>query len=421
MIKGGLNDTNLRNNSIGNIIKPGSTILLVGTPMDKIYRYNTQNKNKAGDDHGHKSKRYLKPIARQGSKGEIPRGIKNLGDTCSFNCVLQILYNMKAMREMILNYDENCSKRCCNTRIKFHQDFVAELHRCFKNMEHSKDIVIPEKLMNQLITCYPKECTKLDPACYPTIYKRCDLSLLLDKIFQSLILVFADRFFVEVTIGLQLSPKINEASSNTDSERKISCDSMATRLKCDFSRSDNILDCLKRTFQERDGTRIKRLPQLLTIENIKQSDNAPNKSHCAEQFCFPLRLNISELLEPTYYESKTKMTNTLQLYEAFVLDGTSTNESFNDEKKRAGYQSLFPTDLGKGENASSLYDLTSIITEVKKTGHYISYVRNQYDLDEWFQIDDEKVISMSSSVIKKCSGGTFGEQAVCLFYKGVGF
>ncbi|KAG0654026.1 deubiquitinating enzyme [Monosporozyma unispora] len=424
MIKGGLHPYETCETNIGEIIKPGSTVLLVGTPIEKRYHY---NKNKDKMD----SKTFRSPKVRCNSKissimPTTPKGIKNLGGTCSFNCVLQILYNMSSIREMILSYDNKREQNCFNTRAKSHQHLVSELKTCFQEIDKSESIIIPENLFKALQDCYPTECATLSNLNGSSDDKRCTVSILVDRIFKSLILVFADKFFNEVTIGLQSCDEEDEVLTYRqemlkDSNPKFR-EFMATRLQCDFSDASTIVECLKKTFHAKDEKTIIRLPKYLTIEELTDPlHNTDDK--CV---CFPFRLNMYEFMETNYRIPKSQVTKTLQLYESFVCGDNDEDEECSSDgipldAKTAGYKSLFPTNLPTGENASTLYDLISVITEIKATGHYISYIRNRCNRDEWFKIDDDKVSVITSSQIKKCAGGKLGEQAVSLFYKGVGF
>lgn len=437
MIKGGLHPYESSDTSIGEIIKPDSTVLLVGTPIEKRYHY-TKNKDKVKPKTFRTSQvpansQKISTITNQQKK---PIGIKNLGDTCSFNCILQILYNMSSIKEMILSYDNKREETCMNTRAKSHQHLVAELKACFQDIDNSDSIIVPENLFKAFQDCYPTECAALYTPNESKEDKRCTVSIFLDRIFKSLILVFADKFCTEVAIGLQ-SPADDDADMHgVDNKKEMESndtrkmrESMTTRLQCNFSDAANIVDCLKKTFHKGYDREIIRLPKYLTIEALK--DPAYNtEEKCV---CFPFRLNMYELMETNYRIPKSQVAKTLQLFESFVCgedeeeeeeDGKKQESASADmplDKKKAGYKSLFPTNLPEGENASTLYDLISVITEIKSTGHSICYIRNQCNKDEWFKIDNDKVSRIASSQVKTCAGGELGEQAVSLFYKGVGF
>lgn len=431
MIKGGHHPYESSDTNIGEIIKPDSTVLVVGTPIEKRYHY-TKNKDKVNaktfrNPQVHANSQITSAIPNQQKK---PIGIKNLGATCSFNCILQILYNMSSIKEMILSYDNKKEEICVNTRAKSHQHLVSELKACFQDIQKSDGFIAPENLFNAFRDCYPTECATLSTSNISNNDNKCTVSILLDRIFKSLILVFADKFCSEVAIGLQshndddddrdeVLPKQDMMLTDKPKMRE----SMATRLQCDFSDAANIIDCLKKTFHTGYDKEIIRLPKYLTIEALKD----PVDSTEEKCVCFPFRLDMYELMETNYRISKSQVAKTLQLFESFVC-GEDENEENQEsspvniplDRKNAGYKSLFPTNLPKGENASTLYDLISVITEIKSTGHNICYIRNQCNKDEWFKIDNDNVSSVASYQVKTCAGGEPGEQAVSLFYKGVG-
>jgi len=70
---------------------------------------------------------------------------------------------------------------------------------------------------------------------------------------------------------------------------------------------------------------------------------------------------------------------------------------------------------------SGIYDLCAVLTHQGRTlegGHYVSFVRQSEDENDWFMFDDEKVIPKTMKEIKHLSGtgGTDSHIAyLCVF------
>jgi ubiquitin carboxyl-terminal hydrolase 14 len=78
-----------------------------------------------------------------------------------------------------------------------------------------------------------------------------------------------------------------------------------------------------------------------------------------------------------------------------------------------------------GENASSLYDLVGIIAHQgasAESGHYQAFIKDEADLtgSRWYRFNDDVVTIIDREKILALAGGSEGDSALVLLYKGVG-
>lgn len=452
MVKGGLVDDNVK---LGEVIKPGSNVMLLGTP-DAGMISKPSEKSQFLED--------LAPEEQLQKTSDLPIGLQNMGNTCYLNSTLQAFYRIQPLRELILNYDggQTATSSATDSAVELHRKIVLELQRCFQNLKNkSFKSVMPMVLLTALRKCYPQFAER-DPQM--GFYKQQDAEELFTQLFHSLSVVFGDKFQDEFSLSFKTTTK-DSANENDVSVK----DESDNKLQCHISSNTNFLkngliESLHETIEKRSeftganskyivDKQITRLPKYLTVQYVRffWKRSTGKKSKILRKVSFPFQLDVSDMLTPEYMQEKIKVRDEFRSIEKEKLekdrdskrrkvDGNSDSnlntmtprERYETEQalaqsEREQWASEFkkhtPSELTEGENPSSLYELVGVITHQganSESGHYQSFIRDDYEEDKWYKFNDDKVSIVDKEKIEALSGGGESDSALILIYKGFG-
>lgn len=449
MVKGGLADDNVSN--LSSIIKAGTNVMLLGTPdADLISK--PKNLGNFIED--------LAPDQQLQKLDQTPIGFQNMGNTCYLNSTLQALYSIGSLRELILNYK---NEGIVSPADDMHHKIIVELKRCFENLQNrSFKSVMPVVLLNVLRKCYPQFAER---GSQDGFYKQQDAEELFTQLFQSLNIVFGDKFSDDFQINFRTTIK---DSANED-DVKVKEDEVNSKLQCHITGATNfmrngLIESLHEEIEKRSeftglnskylvDKQITRLPKILTIQYVrffwKRSTN--KKSKILRKVQFPFQLDVSDMLTPEYAQEKIKVREELRTVEKEKIDDErdlkrrklngniveeddvmtpqeklETEEALEKSHKEhwlQQYKKHFPENLRPGENPSSVYDLIGVITHLganSESGHYQSFIRDEDDVNKWYKFNDDKVSVVEKERIEALAGGGESDSALILIYKGLG-
>lgn len=448
MVKGGLTDDSVTNLSA--IIKPGSTVMLLGTPDADLVSKPKSSNNFIED---------LAPGQQVQQFNQLPIGIQNMGNTCYMNSTLQALYSVDPLKDMILAYKKPES---VSGEDELHHKLVKELKVCFENMKNkSYKSVLPVVLLTVLRKCYPQFAERDQQGGF---YKQQDAEELFTQLFHSLGVVFGDKFTDDFQINFRtvIKDTANESDTTTkenDSDFKLQCHISGTT---NFMRT-GLLESLNEEIEKRSDItganstyavekRITKLPKFLTVQYVRffWKRSSGKKSKILRKVQFPFQLDVADLLTPEYAQEKIKVREELRQVEKDKLDNErdlkkrkldNTEEGNNfmtpREKQETEsaleqsqkehwleeYKKHFPSNLQPGENPSSVYDLIGVITHQganSESGHYQSFIRDEKDENKWYKFNDDKVTEVEKERIEALAGGGESDSALILIYKGLG-
>lgn len=123
MVKGGLSDDSIAN--LQTIIKPGSTVMLLGTP-DANLLSKPAEKHRFVED--------LSPDQQVQQFNSTPLGLQNMGNTCYLNATLQALFRADELKDLILQYDPSKVTNS-DPNDEIHYKIVLELKRTFETLK----------------------------------------------------------------------------------------------------------------------------------------------------------------------------------------------------------------------------------------------------------------------------------------------
>lgn len=411
-------------------LKPNQTIMVLGSPelnlpIAPINNVFLEDLNESS----------LKSYSNE------PIGFENLGNTCYLNSSIQALYSIPSLQKKLTQNDKV-------GEIGTNEHLVLQLKRVFKELENKKqDSIVPNNLITSLRVLYPQ----FNERDQYGRYKQQDAEEAFTQLLLSLKNVLGEDFIKDYTINFKSIIKNQEDES--DVQIKYEDD---VKLQCHITGSTNflkngIVESLNETIEKHSDNlnkncnyeinkKITKLPSILTVQFVrffwKRSTN--KKSKILRKVQFPFQLDLTDLLDEEYRDSKIKIRDEFRSIEK---NQQSEEREFKKQKKNLNskdeqdfwktqhdkyieeFTSKTPKDLSVGENPSSLYNLNAIITHQGSSadsGHYQAFVKDRYNDDKWWRFNDDKVSIVDKDRVESLAGGGESDSALILIYKGFG-
>lgn len=411
-------------------LKPNQTIMVLGSPelnlpIAPINNVFLEDLNESS----------LKSYSNE------PIGFENLGNTCYLNSSIQALYSIPSLQKKLTQNDKV-------GEIGTNEHLVLQLKRVFKELENKKqDSIVPNNLITSLRVLYPQ----FNERDQYGRYKQQDAEEAFTQLLLSLKNVLGEDFIKDYTINFKSIIKNQEDES--DVQIKYEDD---VKLQCHITSSTNflkngIVESLNETIEKHSDNlnkncnyeinkKITKLPSILTVQFVrffwKRSTN--KKSKILRKVQFPFQLDLTDLLDEEYRDSKIKIRDEFRSIEK---NQQSEEREFKKQKKNLNskdeqdfwktqhdkyieeFTSKTPKDLSVGENPSSLYNLNAIITHQGSSadsGHYQAFVKDRYNDDKWWRFNDDKVSIVDKDRVESLAGGGESDSALILIYKGFG-
>jgi ubiquitin carboxyl-terminal hydrolase 34 len=310
-------------------------------------------------------------------------GLKNLGNICYMNSMVQQLYMNKSFRYLLMRIDDHKEPVwVVDSKGKTVDDnFLHQIQRIFGYLEHTTRIdYVPSAFcvaykpfgesVNIMIQQDVQEFVSMFFDILENGIKEHPLRRLVDNFYTGKNTNLIDCHECKKTKKLEenfhsLSLEVKNSKTLSESFQRFILGELINDYMCDFCNKK--VDVSKKT-------RISKAPHILTVH--------------LQRIVFNLDTFINEKIT-----NKHEFPTQFNLY-PFSLDYYE-REQQNDPaltKEHAGYQ----------------YELTGIICHIgnAEQGHYISYIKNE--AGKWFEFNDSLINSFNAANIEaECFGGTF--------------
>lgn len=387
--------------------------------------------------------------AERNSMMELPVGIKNLGNTCYLNAVIQCLKVVPELHTAIKEFKpkppgaEPESSAMLTLAVDSASLLTLAIQNCYKTMDEGKT-AIPLVLVNLFRTTFPRFAEQGEQG----IYMQQDASecwtelmrLLMQEIpakdaektsktFSSSLI---DQYFSgEFTCQWKCVESDDEPeTTTTDKFQQLHCHisqdvkylhtGLVARMQEQITKKSATLD---RDAVYTKKSKISRLPAYLPVEMVRffYKEKEAVNAKILKDVKFPMVLDVYELCTPELQKKlstnreKYKDMEERELEEERALKRGKPSTADEKKPKTRSYPFSFEDDLGS--NNSGFYQLQAVLTHQGRSsssGHYVSWIR--WRGKEWLKCDDDDVTPVTEEEILKLSGGGDWHCAYILVY-----
>lgn len=352
---------------------------------------------------------------------EVMFGLKNLGNTCYFNSLIQACGRVEPLRKALISMSQKNQ-----SSYDLNKAFLFELGKVYSVIDNATDTVVPMKLVNQLRALNPSFAEQ-DKGYYKQQDADECLSLMINA-FKSLKNEtegekysdnMADELFgISVDISMTNVEDNTEIKTSKDTAYKLICyidnntSELVTGLKNGLSENvDLYSEKLFRNTVFIKKQLISRLPPFLNIQFMRffwkqavedMQDSKAGKAKILKSVMFSNSIDIYDFCTP-------------DVQEILKLGRDIETKMLKDDKD---YRSDLSC-IKKGENMipTGRYQLISVVTHQgrsSESGHYIGWAHKKKD--NWVKYDDDVVSYVKTPNILELKGGGDWHMAyICIY------
>ena len=364
-----------------NEISDGLRFMLIGTaePIVEI-------------EHVHEENRPGYQFSEEEEEEEKPVGLKNFGNTCYLNSVLQVFRYLSEFQNILMNTPNYVQTSLTQAMIPFFKQFpygldllvgtIRRLNPAFAQQDPTTGSYQQQDagecwsfLMNELNRSFPQ------------------LLNLFNIEFKISITNIEDPEDTEVISEVHDKLQVNISSTTDYLEQGVSMESEITKFSQKYGK-----DCIFTVHKA-----ISNLPKYLVFQMMrfcyKKEEDVIAK--VVRRVKSPFRLNVLDWTTP---ELRSQIVNSMEKIEKENKKNDKDSEENQENDKNDKIE-------------SSSYELLAIITHKGRSansGHYVSHVRID---DQWYRLDDEKVIEIDTEKVEELSGGADWHCSYILVYE----
>ena len=399
-------------------IPENSTLMLLGNPEKDLIVSTSSSKILFKEDLTKED--MLKIMKEKGE--EYMYGLKNLGNTCYFNALIQCCGRVEPLRKALIELSKTS-----NNNSNLEKLFCQELGKVYESLENTTQPIVPSKLVQQLRILNPAFAENENG-----YYKQQDadecLGLMINIFKNSLKNnsdgeKFSDNLAEEL-FGISLDISMTNVEDNTeikqskDTTFKLVCyidnntTELVTGLKNSLAENVNLYSdklCRSTVFVKKQL--ISRLPTYLNVQFMRffwkqavadMPDSKAGKAKILKSVMFSRIIDVYDLCSP-------------EVQEVLKLGRSIENKMLKEDVN-------YRTDLAyvkKGENMipTGRYQLVAVVTHQgrsSESGHYIGWT-HQKD-DKWTKFDDDTITPCKTQEILDLKGGGDWHMAyICIY------
>lgn len=380
---------------------------------------------------------------------ELPVGIKNLGNTCYLNAVIQCLKTVPELHSSVTEFkpkppgrEGESSSNLLTLAVDSGSLLTLAIQECYRTMDSGKTAV-PLVLVNLFRTTFPRFAEQGEQGMYmQQDASECwnELTRLLMQEVPSKDAEKTDKKFASSLIDQYFSGEYScewkcieseeeGVTHNTDKFQQLMCHinqdvkylhtGLMAKMEEHIDKRSPVLD---RDAKYVKKSKISRLPAYLTVVMVRffYKEKGAVNAKILKDVKFPINLDVYELCTPELQKKLQPIREKYKDMDDRKLEedkakrrGKPISEDKKPKTKKLPYS--FEDDLGS--NNSGYYQLQAVLTHQGRSsssGHYVSWVR--WRGDDWLKCDDDEVTPVTEEEILRLSGGGDWHCAYILLY-----